>query len=295
MQSGKLTYIGYVLLQSFFYALCNPLTKIAYRSISPLWLLAIRFSVAAALCTAFWGKKMLHEVRRLSPSVWLGSSLCCAGAFIAGNLALEYASATNVGFIISLSFLFTPFFSFVAMQRKIKLGQIALQMVTVLGMFLLCCNGGQFSFGLGELLALGNALFLAGLLAFGESASKRMSIWSVTTLQIYAAAVFCGLFALAFGGNVSQLYAVTWDAWLILLYQILCCTLAAYYLQNVAVKHLSAVTVSAVQCTQPIITVGLSWLMLDESLSTTGLIGAGIIMGCLLLDSVLSKKHGKLI
>lgn len=57
MQSGKLTYIGYVLLQSFFYALCNPLAKIAYRSISPLWLLAIRFSVAAALCTAFWGKK----------------------------------------------------------------------------------------------------------------------------------------------------------------------------------------------------------------------------------------------
>lgn len=56
MQSGKLTYIGYVLLQSFFYALCNPLAKIAYRSISPLWLLAIRFSVAAALCTAFGAK-----------------------------------------------------------------------------------------------------------------------------------------------------------------------------------------------------------------------------------------------
>ena len=43
--SGKALYISFILIQSLVYGIGNPLTKVAYHSITPLWLLAARFSL----------------------------------------------------------------------------------------------------------------------------------------------------------------------------------------------------------------------------------------------------------
>ena len=39
----KILYISFILIQSLVYGIGNPLTKVAYHSISPLWLLAARY------------------------------------------------------------------------------------------------------------------------------------------------------------------------------------------------------------------------------------------------------------
>lgn len=39
-------YIFFILLQSIIYGFGNPLTKIAFESITPLWCLAFRFTLA---------------------------------------------------------------------------------------------------------------------------------------------------------------------------------------------------------------------------------------------------------
>ena len=46
-------YIIFILLQSFLYGLGNPLTKIAFASITPLWCLAFRFGLAFSLFRNF--------------------------------------------------------------------------------------------------------------------------------------------------------------------------------------------------------------------------------------------------
>ena len=48
--------VSFILLQSVIYGFGNPLTKIAYESITPLWCLTLRFSLAFVLFAVLFGK-----------------------------------------------------------------------------------------------------------------------------------------------------------------------------------------------------------------------------------------------
>ena len=153
-----------------------------------------------------------------------------------------------------------------------------------MGLFLLCCNTGTFSFGPGEALALLDALCLAGVLVFGEKAIAQMDVLSVTGVQIGVTMILSLAGALIFD-HTSVLAAAKPEAWLVVLYLAGVCTIAAYLLQNKAVEHLSASTVSMLQCTQPILTALVAYFLLGEILNGLGLLGAGLILICLLIDS----------
>ena len=91
--SGKALYISFILIQSLVYGIGNPLTKVAYHSITPLWLLAARFSLAFLLFALFFGRRLFSQLRKASWILWLPSALCCAGAYISCNLALDLTAA----------------------------------------------------------------------------------------------------------------------------------------------------------------------------------------------------------
>ena len=282
--SGKALYISFILIQSLVYGIGNPLTKVAYHSITPLWLLAARFSLAFLLFALFFGRRLFSQLRKASWILWLPSALCCAGAYISCNLALDLTAATNVGFIMSLPVLFAPLLFALVFRRPYAWRHLPVQLVTIVGLFLLCCNTGSFSFGPGEALALLDALCLAGVLVFGEKAIAQMDVLSVTGVQIGVTMILSLAGALIFD-HTSVLAAAKPEAWLVVLYLAGVCTIAAYLLQNKAVEHLSASTVSMLQCTQPILTALVAYFLLGETLNGLGLLGAGLILICLFIDS----------
>ena len=282
--SGKALYISFILIQSLVYGIGNPLTKVAYHSITPLWLLAARFSLAFLLFALFFGRRLFSQLRKASWTLWLPSALCCAGAYISCNLALDLTAATNVGFIMSLPVLFAPLLFALVFRRPYAWRHLPVQLVTIVGLFLLCCNTGAFSFGPGEALALLDALCLAGVLVFGEKAIAQMDVLSVTGVQIGVTMILSLAGALLFD-HTSVLAAAKPEAWLVVLYLAGVCTIAAYLLQNKAVAHLSASTVSMLQCTQPILTALVAYFLLGETLNGLGLLGAGLILICLFIDS----------
>ncbi len=290
MKDKKALYVSFILIQSLVYGIGNPITKIAYQSITPLWLLAVRFTMASAVMLVFFGRRLLSAIKGTGALLWLPSALCCAGAYISCNIALSITSATNVGFIMSLPVLFAPLLSALVTRSPYKLSRLPIQLVTIVGLFLLCCNGGAFSFGAGEALALLDALCLAGQLVFGEKAMREMDVLSVTSLQIIVTMVISVFGALIFD-SAAVLPNIQPAAYLIAAYHAMICTIAAYLLQNTAVRHLSAPTVSMLQCTQPIMTAAVAFVLLGERLSGLGLAGAAVIIICLAADSLLSKKE----
>ena len=142
--SGKALYISFILIQSLVYGIGNPLTKVAYHSITPLWLLAARFSLAFLLFALFFGRRLFSQLRKVSWTLWLPSALCCAGAYISCNLALDLTAATNVGFIMSLPVLFAPLLFSLVFRHPYAWRHLPVQLVTIVGLFLLCCNTGAF-------------------------------------------------------------------------------------------------------------------------------------------------------
>lgn len=290
MKGKQSIYVIFILIQSLVYGIGNPITKIAYQSVTPLWLLAIRFTMASAVLLLFCGKHIFSAAKKAGVRLWLPSALCCAGAYISCNISLSMASATNVGFIMSLPVLFAPALSAVITKSRYELSHLPLQLLTIAGLFLLCCNGGVFSFGPGEALALLDALFLAGQLVFGEKAMREMDVLSVTSLQVLTTMAVSVIGALLFD-DISVLPGIQPAAYLVAAYHAMICTIAAYLLQNTAVRHLSAPAVSMLQCTQPIMTAVIAAIMLNERLTGIGLIGAGIIVLCLVGDSLLSGRE----
>ena len=185
---------------------------------------------------------------------------------------------------MSLPVLFAPLLFSLVFRRPYAWRHLPVQLVTIVGLFLLCCNTGSFSFGPGEALALLDALCLAGVLVFGEKAIAQMDVLSVTGVQIGVTMILSLAGALIFD-HTSVLAAAKPEAWLVVLYLAGVCTIAAYLLQNKAVAHLSASTVSMLQCTQPILTALVAYFLLGETLNSLGLLGAGLILICLFIDS----------
>ena len=154
MQDRNLKYILFILIQSLIYGFGNPLTKTAYETITPLWLIALRFTISTVLFLMVFRKHIFADTLWLKSAVWLPSALCCAGAYITCNIALNITTATNVGFIMSMPVLFAPLLQSLVLRRKYQIRKLPVQLVAIGGLFLLCCNGGLFAFGPGEALAV---------------------------------------------------------------------------------------------------------------------------------------------
>lgn len=282
-------YIIFILLQSFLYGLGNPLTKIAFASITPLWCLAFRFGLAFSLFAIFFATRLRKQLQALSASQYLPAGLCMASAYISCNLALEGTTATNVGFIMSLSVIFAPLLSIIVLQRPYKLSHLPIQLLVILGMYLLCSNGGMFSFNQGDLWALLTAVSVAGALVFGEKSLKATDAITISAIQTFITAVISIAGALLFD-DISTITKIQPESWAVVIYLAITCTCLAYFLQNAALKFLSSSLVSMLQCTQPILTATASYFLLNEKLTFTGMSGAVIILACIISENILEKK-----
>ena len=286
MQDRNLKYILFILIQSLIYGFGNPLTKTAYETITPLWLIALRFTISTVLFLLVFRKHIFADTLWLKSAVWL----CCAGAYITCNIALNITTATNVGFIMSMPVLFAPLLQSLVLRRKYQIRKLPVQLVAIGGLFLLCCNGGLFAFGPGEALAVLDALCLAGVLVFTEKAlGSNMNVFQITTVQMGVTMIISIILAFAFD-NTNVIAGADVRAWLVILYLAVVCTIGGYLLQNASVTRLSSSAVAMLQCTQPILTAFASFLLLGETLTGTGLAGGVIIIAALIADRLISRR-----
>lgn len=278
-----------VLLQGLLYGLGDPISKEAYDVMPVYSLLTIRYSLALLVLLAFSGKRILEGLRKVSPRDWLLPSLCMGGAYLAGNIALELTAATSAAFLRSLPAVMAPLLAFLVYRKKYSRKHILIQLLVVLGLYLLCGKGGLSGFGAGELFALLSALLLAGSLVFGENALDRVDPLTLSALQTAASVVMAAVCAPFLNGGL-HLELMTPKIWMIVVYLAVCCTLAGYVLQNAALTRISSRTVALLQCFCPVMTAFFSRIILGEKLSGAGMAGAAVILGCVAAETLLKEE-----
>lgn len=282
-------FILMIILQSVIYGIGNPITKIAYESITPFWCLAFRFVLAFFLLAVITGRKAITELRTVHLFDWLPGALCMAGAYITCNIALNMAAATTVGFLMSLPVLFVPIFAKLVLQRSFCRAFLPAQLAATAGLYFLCSNGGSFSFGCGEMLGIIVAVFVAGALVWTEKSLLSLSALTISFAQIAITAVISIAGALIFkrGTNLSAIQPTAW--WVIVYLSVLCSCLS-YFFQNTALAHIPSSLVSLTQCTEPIFTAIASFLLLGERLSGFGWLGAAMLIACIVYGNFIEKK-----
>lgn len=270
-------YVACVVLQTVIFGSGNAITKLAYESITPMWCLAIRFGLATLVFAAFFGPRIVRQLKGVRVGAWLPAALCMAASYLACNVALDLTTATNVGFLVALPVVFAPLLSSIVNRRRYPLAFLPFQAAVVAGLYLLCSNGGAPSFGLGEVLALLSSVALAGALVFGEKSLQQLDATTVAGTQIAASFAVALVCALAFEPpvNFATVQPVAWGT---IAFLALLSTCLTFMLQNVSLTKLPSATVSLLLTGEPVFTAAFSFMLLGETLSTAGFAGAALIV-----------------
>ena len=273
-----------ILLQNTLYGFGDPISKSAYEVLPVFSLLTVRYSIALVFLLLAFGRRIISGLRACSWRDWILPALCTGGAYVCGNIALDLTAATSVAFLRSLSTVMTPLLAVAVFRKPLDRKHIPVLLFVILGLYLLCGLGGLSGFGWGEVLSLLAALLISGSLVFGERSLKQIDSVTLTAVQA-AASVSVALICAVFFDHGIRLEAATGTHWAVIIYLALACTVAGYLLQNTALRKLSARTVSMLQCICPVMTAFFSWVILKETLSAAGLIGAAILIACAITET----------
>lgn len=285
---GTMFFVMLIIIQSLLYGIGDPISKTAFETMSVYSLMTVRYSIAVLVLLCLCRSRVVKGLRGYPVRVWLVPSLCIAGGFVLNNVSINLTTATAATFLRSMSIILTPVLAFIFYRVRYRWIHLPLQGLVVVGLYLFC--GGMSGFGLGEIVALGSALLLAASLVFSGSALEEMDALTLTTVQAATSAVLALICAFLFEGGLTLEGASPMN-WGIILYLALACTLVGYLLQNKALAHISSRTVALLQCSAPVLTAVFSFFLLGETLTTTGFIGAAIILFCIVCETLIDARE----
>ena len=287
----KQKYIAMIVLQSILYGAMDIISKLVYHSMPVYSFLFLRYVLAAAIMLLIWHKTILRELKAANAKEYILPGLCMSCAFIFSNLALQRTTATNVSFLRSLSAVLVPVLLLVFFHQKYRRKDVVIQMLMIVGLYLLCMKGGFHGIGPGELLALIAALLVAGSLVFGKSALRSISAVSLSFVQTLLSVFVCGAMCILTDSARYLPRAFDWKIVLALLYAAIACTIGGYMLQNIALKHISSKVTGMVQCLYPVATAAIAYFVLHERLTLPGMVGAAVIIVSILLESAWNGRQ----
>lgn len=290
--SHKQLYIGGALIAVLFWSTSFVGTKIAYESFAPLTLGAVRFAIAAIILGII---KLSIKDRSPKPSFkdmgWIALSglLGTTLYFALENVGLKMTTASNAALIIASYPAMAALFEFAFYRTKIS-------WIKGLGILLAITGVYQLSSGSpgqgGEQHIMGNLiLILAGVVFsfYTFTTRKVVSKYSMLTISFYQ--TLTGAIAFI---PLALIEKSTWkmptaQSWAMAVYLGVFCSVVAFFLYNLALRHLAASTAVALMNLVPVFGVILSVWVLGE------VIGGGQYFGGLIviIGVMLSMKETK--
>lgn len=210
--------------------------------------------------------------------------------FILWISSIQYTDISNSVIFVALQPLFTIILEYFFAREDLKEGAIIGIFMAVIGSSVISI-GDFYQLGdklFGNFLALSAAFFAAAYLFIGRGVRKKLDYFPYLYILYSYAAIFLGigvyLFDIPFSG-----YGV--NNYLIFLGLALGPTLVGHSILNYSVRFLSTSVVSLFVLGEPIITTSLAWLLLDEEVMLTTILGGVFILGGIYLASVYSYRQ----
>ena len=197
------------------------------------------------------------------------------------QVGIQYTTAGKAGFITGLYIFFVPLIGIFFGQRTGS-GTWLGAFIAVIGLYLLSIND-DFSIARGDLLQLICAVFFAAHILVVGYVAKRMDPLKLSLIQYVVSGVLSFFIAIA-------IELITWqmivDTAIPLLYAGVMSIGVGYTLQVVAQQHAKSSHAAIILGLEGAFAVLGGWLILDENLSTRGLIGCGLMLSGMFLSQL---------
>ena len=257
--------------------------KSALAGISPLYFLALRFSLATiALLVLFRGVgKGPRDWKSVGAGVLIGS-LLFAG-YLTQTLGLRLTSAPKSAFITGLCSVLVPVLAAVAYRIRPQVAEVAGLLVATGGMALMTLHGSIGAISRGDLLTLACAFaFAAHIVTLGHySGTVSFELLSVT--QIATSAVWS--WSLLWWMEKPR---VQWRPSVVcaILVTGLLATALAFTIQAWAQRYTTSTRTALIYMLEPVTAWLTSYFLTGEGLSGRAAAGAGLILGGVVLVEV---------
>jgi drug/metabolite transporter (DMT)-like permease len=282
-------------LVSFFWGTTYVAARVGAQEIPGLFMAGLRQFVSGLILVVFFlarGYKLpdLKELKRISlQGIFL---LCIANGLL--TWAMEYISGGLAAIIVALVPLFIALFSvWLSGSGKITRWMIAGLVIGFAGVLIIFSDymgemkNKNFMFGVG--LSLISVLSWSFGTVYTSRQKSSINILFNVGLQMLIAGIIM-LIVCGITGKYINLATAGQTAWIALLYLIVFGSLIAYSAYVFAISKLPPTLVSIYAYINPIVAVGLGWLLLSEKMNLIMAIGIIITLGGVYLVNREFKK-----
>lgn len=268
MQENR-KYNIYMVIATIFFGMTYVLTKICLNYSTEFHIISFRFLIAFIGSLIFLHKKIFPIKRKeFLYSLLLGILLFLV--FIAMTVGVKYSTATNASFLISLSVIFIPFFSWIFNKEKPKKSIFVILIIAVIGIMLLTLDK-NLEFHIGDILCLICSLLFSFHIIITEKIVKSNNPIALGVLQFGWVSLFSFLVQYQIENMILPKNKSFWISLLILS---IFCTSLAYIIQNISQKKLSSTLIGLILSLEPIFSGIFGYFFLNEYLSFQQYIGA---------------------
>ena len=271
----------YMFIATIFFGMTYVLTKICLNYSTELHIISFRFLIAFIISLIFLYKNIFPiKIKELLYSFILGMILFLV--FIAMTIGVKYTTATNASFLISLSVIFIPFFSWIFNKEKPKKSIFLVLIIALIGIMLLTLDK-NLELHMGDILCLICAILFTFHVILTERIVKNNNPVALSVLQFAWVSLFSFLLQYPIENFVIPKNKIFWLSMVLLG---VFCTAFGYIVQTIAQKNLSSTVVGFILSLEPVFSGIFGYFFLNEYLSFQQYIGAFLLLISVIYVSV---------
>lgn len=277
-----------LLMITVFWGASYILTKIGLDTLEPFNLTALRFVIAFSVSAMIFYKHIFKTNFKTVKYAFV-LAVILFGVFVAMTFGLKYTTASNAGFLISLSVVFIPIISAVILKQRVEKKVMIGVCLAIIGIALLTLNT-QLKVGIGDLLCILCALLFALHIIVTGVYTRDVDSITLSVLQLG----FVGIFSIVFSVFTEAVkLPSTGLSWFAILALSILCTAVGYIVQTTAQQYTNASHTGLILSLEPVFSAIFAFAFLGEILSVKGYIGAAILLAGVLFAELDFKGKGK--
>jgi len=251
-------------------------------SITPVWVMAIRFGGASILMLLF----AIPKLKKLDKGYLKGGAVmgvCLALGYIVQTYGLNYTTPGKNAFLTATYCILVPFLNWMIVKKKPDIFNIVAAVMCLVGISLVCLSGADklTDINIGDILTIMCGLFYAlHIIATGKFAEDKDPLL-LSLVQFSVAALFCLVSAAIFEPVPKN---IPNNAWYSIAYLSLMCTGACFFLQTVGQKYTPPSAASLILILESVFGTAVSMLVGQENMTLGIGIGFVIIFTALLIS-----------
>lgn len=263
------------------------IVKKTIEVIPPVAFNSIRFMIASILLFVIF----LYRQKKLNPQVLYDGTILGVVLFLTftcQTIGLKFVTASETGFITGLYLIFVPVISVLFLGRGIDLKTSFAVLIAFVGLFLISFTG-KVSVGVGEILVLLNALFVAFHILLVDYYGKRDDVFALTSIQIFVLTILSVLYTTFFEGWSFKL---TLDGEVIFAFLLtgVFATVVAFLIQTYAQKYTTPTKAAVIFTFEPLSSAFFGYLLGGEVLRLSQYVGAFLIFISMLILEIKFNK-----